>query len=111
MKPEANTWTKTELQVYILLLCANADSHESEAEINLIKSKSSPETFEKMYQEFSSDTEEQRFEKIDDTVQLHHYSNIELAQLRREMYEVFFSDCNFAMMERNLDKIMDNILY
>ena len=111
MKTDANSWTKTELQVYILLLCANADAHESEAEINLIKSKTSPEIFEKIYQEFCADNEDLRFEKIDDTIQLHHYSNIELAQLRREMYEIFFSDCNFAMMERNLDKIMDNILY
>ena len=35
MKSKHNIWAKEELQIYILLLCANADSDE----INLIKSK------------------------------------------------------------------------
>lgn len=108
---KANKWTKTELQIYILLLCANADSVETEEEINLIKSKVDEETFNNIHEEFSADSEEDRFEKIDDNIHSHEYTNMELAQLRKEMYEVFFSDCEFKMMERNLDKIMDNMLY
>lgn len=111
MTSKINRWNKSELQTYILLLCANADSFESEEEINLIKSKVDKETFEKMYIQFNSDSEEERLEKIDDAIQLLEYSTMELAQLRREIYEIFFSDCNFGAMERNLDRILDNILY
>jgi len=111
MKPKKNIWSKTELQTYILLLCANADDHESDKELEMIKSKTEPETFEKIYLEFSDDTEEERFDKIDAAIQLHRYSIMEIAAFRREMYEIFFSDCNFTLMEKNLDRILDNIIY
>lgn len=111
MKSKTKQWTKIELQTYILLKCANVDSVETSNEIALIKSKVDQETFEKIYAEFTKDNEEERYEKINDNIHLHEYSNKELAQLRKEMYEIFFSDCSFGMMERNLDKIMDNILY
>ncbi len=111
MKPKQNLWSKTELHVYILLLCANADNDESEKEIDMIKSKTDAETFEKIYQEFSGDTEEERLDKIDTAIHLHQYSIREIAAFRREMYEIFFSDCNFTLMERNLDRILDNIIY
>tara|TARA_R110002167_G_scaffold138910_3_gene326311 strand:- start:790 stop:1125 length:336 start_codon:yes stop_codon:yes gene_type:complete len=106
-----NHWTKSELQIYILLLCANADEVQTEAEMNLIKSKTDPQTFEKLYQEFSGDTEDESLEKIHRNVQLHDYSNMELIAFRKEMDEIFFTDKNFTMMERNLDRILDNILY
>ena len=111
MTSKASKWTKEEFHIYILLLCANADSDESEDEIDLIKSKVASDSYEKIYKEFKHDSEDERIEKVDDNIQLLEFTNIELAQLRREMYEIFFSDCNFKMMERNLDRIIDNILY
>ena len=111
MNSQQKHWTKAELQIYILLLCANADSVETEEEIALIKSKTDKATFEKMYQEFSGDSEEDSLEKIQDNLALHEYSHKEIAELRREMFEVFFSDKKFSMMENTLDKILDNILY
>ncbi len=111
MKSKKESWTKLELKTYILLLCANADSVRSKAEIKLIKSKIDSKTFKKINKEFSRDTEKKRFKKIDDNVQLHDYSNNELKELRMEMHEIFNSDKDFGMMERNLDRILDNILY
>ena len=111
MTLKTNPWTKEELQIYILLLCANADSKKSEDEINLIKSKTDSKTFEKIYNEFCNDSEDESFEKIDENVQLHDYSQLELNQLRKDMQEVFFTDNKFSMMESNLNKILDNILY
>lgn len=111
MKPKNNVWSKTELHVYILLLCANADDQESEKEINMIKSKTDQETFERIYQEFSGDTEEESLDKIEEAIHLHEYSMKEIADFRREMYEIFFSDCNFSLMEKTLDRILDNIIY
>ena len=111
MKGEKSHWTKSELQIYILMLCANADSKVTTEEIELIKSKTNQETFEKMYEEFNGDTEEESLEKIQDNLVVHEYSHKELSELRKEMFEVFFSDKKFSMMENTLDKILDNILY
>ncbi len=111
MSAEKNNWTKEELQVYILLLCANADNDETDKELSMIKSKVPKETFDKIYIEFSGDSEKKRFKKIDRNVQLHAYTEMELGTFRREVYEIFFSDCNFTMMEKRLDWTLDNILY
>jgi hypothetical protein len=111
METNNSYWTKLELKTYILLLCANADKYQSEEEINLIKSKIDFDTFEKMYKEFCDDTEEVSLEKIEDNIQLHHYTTMELSELRKEMREVFFIDKKFIMMEQKLDQILDNIIY
>lgn len=111
MTTQAKRWTKPELEIYILLLCANADHDESEEEISMIKSKVDSETYHRIYDEFKSDTEDESFEKIQDNINMHDYTNLEIANLRKHMYEIFFSDCDFKMMERNLDRIMDNMIY
>lgn len=111
MKTEYAHWTKEELQVYILLLCANADNDETEKERDMIQSKVSTEIFEKIYKEFSNDSEEKRLKKIDRNIHQHTYTNMELIDFRREIYEIFFSDCDFKMMEKRLDWTLDNILY
>lgn len=111
MKSKTNPWNKEELKTYILLMCANADSEQSEEELNLIRSKVDSVTFDKIFSEFSKDTEEEGLEKVEDNVELHYYSTMELAQLRKEMQEVFFVDQKFLMMERNLDRLLGNIIY
>ncbi|WP_373057162.1 hypothetical protein [Zunongwangia sp. H14] len=111
MTKEKIHWTKRELQVYILLLCANADALQTEEEVNLIKSKVDKETFEKMQKEIAGDTEEDSLEKIQDTVAVHHFSYKEILELQKEMQEVFLSDKKYTMMECNLDRILRNMLY
>ena len=111
MSSKRTKWTKTELQIYILLLCANADLVQTEQEINLIKSKVDEETFDKIYEEFSGDTEEDSLEKIEKNVAIQEYSHKELVCFRREMHEVFFSDKHFSMMESHLEKLLKNMLY
>ncbi len=111
MNRTTNRWNKRELQTYILLLCANADSEETTEELDLIKTKVDDSTFQKMHQEIKMDSEEISLEKIEDNLEYHEYSGKELAQLRREMRAIYFTDKNFDRMERNLDRILDNILY
>ena len=111
MSTKAKNWTKTELQVYILLLCANADTNETKEELEMIRSKVDMDTFEKMEGIFRADSEEKRLKKIDRNIHQHHYSAKELSAFKREMYKVFFSDCNFSMLEKRLDWTLDNILY
>lgn len=111
MKKETNQWTKTEMHIYILLLCANADTAATDEEIAIIKSKCDAATFEKIYKEFNSDSEEEGLEKIEDNVHSYNYSFHELAQLRKEMRQIFLSDNKLTMVEENLDQILDNIIY
>lgn len=104
-------WTKEELTIYILLTCAGADNQETEEEINMIKEKTDQETFNTIYGEFVNDDEDERLDKIDENIQHHEFAPLELGKLRREMYEIYFSDCEFSRMEKNLDRILDNIIY
>ncbi|MGB7785142.1 MAG: hypothetical protein WBL27_03485 [Salinimicrobium sp.] len=111
MRHEIKPWSKAEMQVYILLLCANADANETHEELEVIKSKTDEEIFNRMYGEFSGDTEEASLEKIQQNLVNHEYSHRELMELRKEMFEVFFADKRFSPMEKTLDKILNNILY
>ena len=111
MKHKAKDWTKTELQIYILLMCANADKDETKEEMDLIKSKAETKTFEKMEKIFRSDSEEKRLKKIDRNIHQHIYSVLELNVFQQEVYQIFFSDGKFTMMEKRLDWTLDNILY
>jgi len=111
MKNSQPNWTKEELEIYILLLCSNADSSMTEEELSFIKSKVEKESFDKIHKEFSEDTEEESLEKIDDNVQEHHYSPKEIIEIRSNMKAIFFADNEFGMKEEYLDRIIDNILY
>jgi hypothetical protein len=111
MESKKNDWTKEELQIYILMLCANADSNETKDELKLIKSKTDKKTFRKIYGEFSKDSEEESLKKIDGAIHNHEYSQMELSKFHEDIRSIFFSDNKFSNMERNLNRILNNILY
>jgi ribosomal protein L1 len=94
-----------------LLFCAKVDQVESVEEIELIKSKTDPETFDKLYKEFCEDCEDDCFEKIEDAIGKYPFSPLEIAEIKKEVLEVFNSDKKFQMKEKYLDKVLDNILY
>lgn len=104
-------WTKKELEIYILLLCSNADSKVTNNELNFIKSKVDTASYDKIYKEFSEDSEEEALEKIDDCVHQHDFSPQEIIEIRTNMKSVFHADKDFGMKEAYLDRILDNILY
>lgn len=111
MENENNHWTKTELEVYILLLCAKADKVEREEEIDLIRSKVDDAVFEKVYREFCEENQEKCLERIRENIAKHHYSHRELQRLRKEMSAIFFADKKYRPMEQNLERILHNIIY
>lgn len=111
MKNLYPNWSKKELEIYILLLCSNVDSKMTDSELELIKSKIDGERFNKLYEEFLADTEEEALEKIDYNVHRHEYSPKELAALKADIKDVFFADEQFNMKEQNFDRIMNNMLY
>jgi hypothetical protein len=111
MPSQPNQWDKSELQLYIFLLCANADNQETEAELNIIKSKFNGDTFKSIYAEFNRDNEEKRLEKIESAISAHHFTTMELSAFRTEIHEIFMSDGRLSLHEGRLDSLLDNILY
>ncbi|MFD2917381.1 hypothetical protein [Psychroserpens luteus] len=111
MNNELKKWSKAELKIYILILCAKIDTEESEAEIAFIKAKTDAETFNLLYNEFCCDEEDACFEKIENAINHHEYSPKELHELKKEILAVFHADNKFVMKERYLEKVFDNILY
>ncbi|MCM8568862.1 hypothetical protein NE848_05695 [Gramella jeungdoensis] len=111
MNAEKEPWTKIELQIYILLLCANADSVETPKELRVISTHVDEKSFDKIYNEFSKDSEKERLEKIQDAIAVNNFSRKELMDLKRKMHKIFFSDRHFSSMEGHIDKILDNIIY
>ncbi len=111
MKTEQTQWSKEELKTYILLLCAKADQVEDPTELELIKNKTSVEIFERLYAEFTNDDEDTSLEKIQEALEYHEYTELEICNLKREIQEVFAADRKIKMSESNLGRILDNILY
>ena len=111
MKNKRKSWSKPELEIYVLLLCANADKKESKEEINLIRTHVDEECFEKIYAEFSDDNEEESLKKIENCVASHEYSHKELCEFQTKMKEVFLTDDRYGMMERNMERILQRIIY
>ncbi len=106
-----NPWTKNEWQLYVLLLCANADNEQTASELALIQSKSEPAAFDKIVSEFQADSEEERFRKIDEHVQLFEFSPVEIKALKQEMLAIFNSDKHISWQEEKIAKILDNLVY
>lgn len=111
MKTEQTPFSKTELKIYILLLCAKADLVETKEELDLIKSKTSSATFEKMYSSFCDETEDESLDRIHEILANHEYSYRELTELKKEVQDVFISDKKVDRKEYNLGQILDNILF
>jgi hypothetical protein len=111
MTTKPTNWTKTELQIYILLLCANADKEETHEELNMIQSKVSMKVFDKIYKEFHGDSGKKRLKKVERSIHMHDFSTMELIEFRKEVQKIFFSDGTFKMMEKRMDWILDNIVY
>ncbi len=111
MKNKKIRWSKEELKIYILLLCANSDSRQRKKEIKVIKSKDRTELFNRIYEEFSQDDEDTSLKKIEASIAQHEYTQMELMSLRQDVTEVFLADKKLKSSERYLDRLLDNILY
>ncbi len=111
MKNEKQHWSKEELSTYILLVSAKADGVVAKKELDLIKSMTTVETFQKVHAEFCGDKEDRSLEKIRDSVQDNDYSFKDIVELKMEIEEVFASDGTTLLKESNLERILNNMLY
>ncbi len=74
MPTQSNHWTKRELEIYILLLCAQSDGDMAVEEVEVIKSKIDTATFEKMSEKIARHSEKDSLKKISNQLAYHHYS-------------------------------------
>ncbi|MFT4849926.1 MAG: hypothetical protein ACI83B_002474 [Sediminicola sp.] len=111
MKNEHPNWSKNELKIYILLLCAQADWNVTPEEIAFIKSKTTTEIFDRIKKEASRDNQDISLDKIEAAIEGHRFSTMELIELKKEIKDVFNSDNNFTLKERYIDEILDNLIY
>lgn len=111
MESQNSHWSKIELEIYILLLCANTDAVETEEELNAIKEKFDQSTFDNVYREFKNDSEEEGLKKIESNIGFHEYSFKELCEIRSDMKKVFYSDKKYNLAEQNMERILNRILY
>ena len=104
-------WNKEELIAYLLIFCALTDNEENEQEYDYIRERTDSDLFEKMYREIQNDSEDVALAKISENIHQHEFSHGELIRLREEIQEVFFADGRLASKEREMLKILDNIIY
>ena len=102
MKNFETNWTKEELQVYLLIYCANADFVETKEEIDFIKSNYNIDSYEKIHSEFKADNDYTRIQKIRFTLEKYCYSKEECEKLMEEMKSLFLSDGKYDTLEKNL---------
>ena len=110
MNAKKTSWTRAELKIYILLLCANADFVETPAELRLISTKVDEESFNRIYNEFSMDSEEERLKKIESALAHHDLNPEEVVQLKAEIQEIFLSNKHVSMMEHKLEDLLNKLL-
>lgn len=104
-------WSKEELKIYILLHCAYADNEASPEEISVIKAHTAAQYFETIQKEFLKDASEVRLDKIENAVSTCNYDITDLVELRNEIHKVFMADKVFNLKERNLERLLDNLIY
>jgi hypothetical protein len=109
MKEIITNWTKEELEVYILIYCANANFSESKAETAFIRSKTVGNGFERIHDEFEKDNDYQSIQKIRVTLEKYGYLKDDTGRLFEEVKELFLSDGKFDIMEQNLFRGLHHI--
>lgn len=111
MKKNQLILSKEELEIYILLLCANADSMITEEELNFIKTKVNQASINKIYNEFSQHTEDEGLDIIECSLHEHEYGTLEITEMKNKIRALFFVDSNFSRKEKYLERVLNNIIY
>lgn len=109
-KMEAPKWTKDELIAYILLYAAHSDFKENNHERNVIISKVDMQTFQKVHDEFSSDSDFQSIQKILRSIEAHNYSGEKIDEILADVKGLFFADGDFDIKEYSMLLFLKRIL-
>lgn len=103
-------WTKNELLVYLLIWCANADFIEHDYEVELLLSKTNEATIKKIKKEIDRDNDMDRLNKVSDSIERLGLDKSDVHHLFQEMKEMFLSDGEYSMLEKNLERGLKHLL-
>ncbi|MEZ4875315.1 MAG: hypothetical protein R2793_07680 [Flavobacteriaceae bacterium] len=110
MENYTTPWTKEELNIYILIYCANANFIESNEEIDFIKMKAKHSSFDKIHKEFEKDNDFQSLQKIQSAIERHGYTSKELETLYAEIKDLYLTDDDYGILEQNLLRGLKHLL-
>ncbi len=91
-------WTHAEFLAYFLLFAAHADIQYNDDERRHILSKVDQNTYDRVWTEFSNDTDYMQIQKIIQYYELR--PTLSLANLLEELRALFLSDNHFHLMEK-----------
>ncbi|QGY47281.1 hypothetical protein GM418_27535 [Maribellus comscasis] len=103
-------WTTSQLRAYLLLYCANIDLKLTDKEKENILSKINKSAYSLILEEFESDNDFQRLEKIKASVKQFNYPENFHDLLSIEIKELFLSDGDFSQFEQFVYLELDRIL-
>lgn len=103
-------WTRDDFLAYVLIYAAKADFAEGPKETEFIRDEVGDETYEAIHSEYEEDTDAERIGKIIDYVQGEEFDKEYANMLFHEITELFMSDGEFSLMEKNLRRALQRII-
>ena len=95
-------WNYDEFRTYLLLEASYGDLVFTPEEQEVVKEKINPETYNKIYSEFTADSDYDRIQKIMDGAKVYCDTADKRLELIEKIKEVFSADGDFDQMEKNL---------
>ncbi|MCP9198600.1 hypothetical protein MKO06_01690 [Gramella sp. GC03-9] len=103
-------WSREELKIYVLLLCSEADFVQTPTELRFISTRVDGESFDRIYNEYLNDSENERIRKIRNALEHHEFSKDEREELKTEIHEMFLANDYISESERKLEEMLMEIL-
>ncbi|MDR1345541.1 MAG: hypothetical protein LBK03_02425 [Bacteroidales bacterium] len=110
MNSTFETWTKEEFLTYVMLYAANADSHISAKEQKIIGTKAGEDIFEKMREQFETDSDYDSLQNIIAYKNKYLQSENDVADILREVKSIFFTDNVFSDYEQQVVFLIEKLL-
>ncbi|MUP44450.1 hypothetical protein E0K83_01665 [Gramella sp. BOM4] len=110
MKKKDQTWSREELEIYVLLLCSDADFVQTPTELQFISTRVEGGSFDRIYNEYLHDSEDERIRKIKYAVDHQQLTRSDVEVLKKEIHELFLSNGHISESEKQLEDLLNDIL-
>jgi thiosulfate/3-mercaptopyruvate sulfurtransferase len=104
------SWTKEEFLTYLMLYVANIDGHISAKEQKIMGCKVGEAIFEKMREQFETDSDYESLQNIIAYKNSYMQSENALADMLAEVKNIFFADKVFSEYERQVAFLIEKLL-
>ncbi|MDR1553453.1 MAG: TerB family tellurite resistance protein [Prevotellaceae bacterium] len=104
------SWTKEEFLTYLMLYAANIDGHISAKEQKIMGCKVGETVFEKMREQFETDSDYESLQNIIAYKNNYLQSENALADMLAEVKNIFFADKVFSEYERQVALLIEKLL-